>query len=140
MSKKSIILLIVLNIFCFGREDRKVNNFKVMPSTLVTSHYKMNIIHLCKEEGCVSCNNYLLELYEVKSKTITLAKGKAMHTLGNDGVTPSRFLGYEFQKGVFIYKLLDYSDNLFEIYKGKKLIYSEKAIYYEKLTKSKNTD
>jgi hypothetical protein len=64
--------------------------------TLTTASYKITIEVRCPE-GDVTCDNVkYIGVSRKSGKSITLT-GKTVHTTGADGVTPSRFLGYEFK-------------------------------------------
>lgn len=57
-------------------------------------------------------------------KSISLT-GKTIHTTGADGVTPGRFLGYEFRNHNYLYQVR--ADGTLLIYQGKKLIVKEQG-------------
>jgi len=50
-------------------------------------------------EGEVSCDDVDLELLRIPAGEVIHARGRTLHTLCRDGVTPCRFLGYEFIDG-----------------------------------------
>lgn len=65
---------------------------------LDTPNYKVEIQQLCPE-GEVQCQQVLYKgTSKVSGASIEL-KGKAWHSLCADGVTPCRFLGYQFNNG-----------------------------------------
>lgn len=69
---------------------------------LLTKNYKINIEQKC-EEGNVTCDNVTyLGIHRTSGKSIRL-KGTTRHTFCKDGVTPCRFLGYEFKNGNISY-------------------------------------
>ena len=55
-------------------------------------------------------------------KSIKL-RGKTLHTLCADGVTPCRFLGYEFRKGSVYYRVME--DGSLLVMQGKKILVEE---------------
>jgi hypothetical protein len=66
--------------------------------TLTTRSYEIKIEVECPEYN-VTCDHVKFTGVDRKSgKTIALT-GRTVHTIGKDGVTPSRFLGYEFNDG-----------------------------------------
>ena len=71
-----------------------------------TPTYDLTIMHPCPE-GCVSCDKLTLKCVSKKSGDIVIAKGSTWHTLGADGVTPGRFLGYVFTKDKLTYRILE---------------------------------
>ena len=92
--------------------------------TLKTKNFNITITRNCPE-GYVTCKNvtyYGKDLRTGKSIRLT---GKTIHTTGADGVTPSRFLGYEFRNGEYLYRVT--TDNTLQVYQGKKLILQEKG-------------
>ena len=84
--------------------------------TLTTTNYVVTISQNCKE-GNVTCDN--VTYHGVSKKTgrgITL-KGTTKHTKCADGVTPCRFLGYEFKSGNITYLVLE--SGLLQVWRGK---------------------
>ena len=62
--------------------------------------------HPCPE-GCVSCDKLTLKCVSKVSGGTIVAIGSTWHTVGADGVTPSRFLGYRFIRGGKEYRIYD---------------------------------
>ncbi len=94
---------------------------------LVTANYIISIGHSCPE-GCVSCNNITYHGVSRRTgKSITLI-GSTWHSMGADGVTPSRFRGYYFKNGDVRYFV--HSDGLLDVYRGKsEVLISEKGTW-----------
>lgn len=65
--------------------------------TLATPSYRISIAG-CKEY-VVSCDNVKYVGVSRKTGRSISLTGRTVHTIGPDGVTPSRFLGYEFRNG-----------------------------------------
>jgi hypothetical protein len=59
-------------------------------------------------------------------KSIALT-GTTVHTIGADGVTPSRFLGYMFKNGKTIYFVGD--DGELRVTRGSKVLVQETGIW-----------
>lgn len=79
------LLLLVLSAFTSAQQ-------------LDTPNYKVEIQQLCPE-GEVQCQQVLYKgTSKVSGASIEL-KGSAWHSLCADGVTPCRFLGYQFNNG-----------------------------------------
>jgi hypothetical protein len=73
---------------------------------LDTPNYKVEIQELCPE-GEVQCQNVLYKgTSKISGASIEL-KGSAWHSLCADGVTPCRFLGYQFNNGRIRYLVFD---------------------------------
>ncbi|MDR7122048.1 hypothetical protein [Rheinheimera soli] len=73
---------------------------------LDTPNYKVEIKELCPE-GEVQCQNVLYKgTSKISGASIEL-KGSAWHSLCADGVTPCRFLGYQFNNGRIRYLVHD---------------------------------
>jgi hypothetical protein len=69
-------------------------SFVVYAETLITPSYKI-VIGSCPE-GYVTCDNIPFEITDLKTGDISSHAGRTLHTLCADGVTPCRFLGYQF--------------------------------------------
>ncbi|KAB8333428.1 hypothetical protein SD80_016580 [Scytonema tolypothrichoides VB-61278] len=92
--------------------------------TLKTKNFKVTITRNCPE-GNVSCNNVTYFGKDLRTgKSISLT-GKTIHTTGADGVTPGRFLGYQFRNNEYVYRVTE--NGFLEVYQGKKLILQEKG-------------
>lgn len=89
---------------------------------LDTPSYSVTIEVLCAE-GDVSCNQVrYLGRSKKSGKAITL-KGKTIHTPCADGVSPCRFLGYDFRHGKLSYFVSD--DGLLRVTRGSKTLVEE---------------
>lgn len=87
-----------------------------LAATLTTKNYVVNIATNC-EEGTVTCDNVTYRgISKQTGKAITL-KGSTKHTTCADGITPCRFLGYEFKSGNITYLVLE--SGLLQVFKGK---------------------
>ena len=73
-------------------------SFCVCSQQLDTAHYSIQISQQCPE-GEVQCQQVIYKgVSKVSGASIEL-KGQSWHTRCADGVTPCRFLGYEFKNG-----------------------------------------
>ncbi len=94
---------------------------------LVTPNYAVTVIG-CKE-GSVSCDDARYIGVSRKSGKVLTLKGRTLHTLGADGVTPSRFLGYEFRNGNTVYRVSQ--EGVLDVRQGEKVVVSEKGKWAE---------
>lgn len=93
-----------------------------LAGTLTTKNYIVEITRNC-EEGVVSCDNVTYRgISKQTGKAITL-KGSTKHTTCADGITPCRFLGYEFKSGNITYLVLE--SGLLQVLKGKSKVLLE---------------
>ncbi|GAA3929979.1 nuclear transport factor 2 family protein [Litoribacillus peritrichatus] len=82
---------------------------------LETPGYVIAIESQC-QEGDVACQHYTYKGKSKKSGNTIELKGASWHTLCADGVTPCRFLGYQFKNGDVTYYVHD--DGLLEVVQG----------------------
>ncbi|MEH2422219.1 MAG: hypothetical protein V7K48_15275 [Nostoc sp.] len=92
--------------------------------TLKTKNFQVIITRNCPE-GYVTCNNVKYFGKNLKTGQSISLTGKTLHITGADGVTPSRFLGYEFRNNKYLYRVT--ADGNLLIYQGKKLILQEQG-------------
>ena len=90
--------------------------------TLTTPSFVVDIQVRC-EEGAISCDDVLYTGTSKKTGNSIKLRGKTLHTLCADGVTPCRFLGYEFRKGGVYYRVLE--DGSLLVMQGKKVLVEE---------------
>jgi len=94
---------------------------------LDTPNYKVEIKPLCPE-GEVQCQNVVyIGTSKVSGARIEL-KGSAWHSLCADGVTPCRFLGYQFNNGRIRY-LVHESGLLQVIGSSGKVLLEEQGVW-----------
>lgn len=101
--------------------------FGLLPAradTLTTPSFVIDIKVNC-EEGNVSCDDVSYTGTSRKTGKSIKLRGKTMHTLCADGVTPCRFLGYEFRNGKTSYKVFEGGE--LSVTQGKKVILEEKG-------------
>jgi hypothetical protein len=107
-------LLLVLSSFTFAQQ-------------LDTPNYKVEIQQLCPE-GEVQCQQVMYKgTSKVSGASIEL-KGSAWHSLCADGVTPCRFLGYQFKNGRIRY-LVHESGLLQVIGSSGKVVLEEQGVW-----------
>ena len=94
---------------------------------LVTPGYAVTIIGCA--EGVVSCDNARYIGVSRKSGKVQTLKGRTLHTTAADGVTPSRFLGYEFRSGSMVYRVSQ--EGVLDVRQGEKVLVSEKGQWAE---------
>lgn len=93
--------------------------------TLDTPSYVVSITPCA--EGIVSCDEVKYVGVSKKSGKSIKLTGSTIHTLGADGVTPSRFLWYLFKNKETSYFVGD--DGILRITRGKKVLVEEKGIW-----------
>lgn len=92
--------------------------------TLETPGFTVRITQQC-EEGNVTCDDVRYVGTSKKSgKAITL-RGKTMHSLAADGVTPGAFQGYVFKSGRATYTV--FADGRLVVTEGKKTLVSQRG-------------
>ena len=90
--------------------------------TLKTRSFKVEIKRNCPE-GNVSCNNVSYKGTDLRTGKSLRLTGKTMNALCADGVTPCRFLGYQFQNGNYRYIVSE--AGTLQVYQGKKPLLQE---------------
>ena len=92
--------------------------------TLDTPGYTVDIVQQC-EEGNVTCDDVRYTGTSKKTgKSITL-RGKTVHTLAADGVTPGAFQGYAFKTGRTHYTV--YADGRLLVTQGRKTLVNQQG-------------
>jgi len=92
--------------------------------TLTTQSYVVTIESNCAE-GEVTCDKVTYAGTEKKSGHTSTLKGRTLHAPCKDGVTPCRFLGYEFKSGRTTYRVLE--DGTLTITRAGEVIVREKG-------------
>jgi hypothetical protein len=95
-------------------------------SKLNTPSFQVQVSVNC-EEGNVTCNDVTYVGVNRKTKASIKLRGKTVHSLCKDRVTPCHFLGYEFQNRRYRYFVSE--DGRLEIYRGQSLVASEQGIW-----------
>jgi hypothetical protein len=92
--------------------------------TLETPGFTVKITQQC-EEGNVTCDDVRYVGTSKKSgKAITL-RGKTMHSMAADGVTPGAFQGYVFKSGRATYTV--FADGRLVVTEGKKTLVNQRG-------------
>ncbi len=87
----------------FDRSDKNLDRAKADGAdTLRTQDYTVTISRNCPE-GNVVCDRVAYDGTNVKTGESLQLQGKTIHTTCADGVTPCRFMGYEFFNGDYRY-------------------------------------
>lgn len=120
---KSRIILSILALF-----SPVLYSQMSLAGTLTTKNYVVTVTNNC-EEGTVTCDNVTYHgISKQTGKAITL-KGSTKHTMCSDGVTPCRFLGYEFKNGNVTYLVLE--SGLLQVFKGESEVLLEEQGKWE---------
>lgn len=96
----------------------------VHAETLVTPSFSIDIRVNCAE-GNVTCDNVRYVGTSRKSGKVISLRGKTLHRMCADGVTPCRFLGYEFRSGGVRYLVLE--DGGLIVSQGGKVLVQEQG-------------
>ncbi|MEC4818244.1 MAG: hypothetical protein SAK29_33975 [Scytonema sp. PMC 1069.18] len=115
--KKSAVLVALLPVITLWTQTANAE-------TLKTKNFYVKITRNCSE-GYVTCNNVKYFGKSLKTGESISLTGKTIHTTGADGVTPGRFLGYEFRNKNYLYQVT--ADGALLIYQNKKLILKEQG-------------
>ena len=92
--------------------------------TLETAGFTVRIVQQC-DEGNVTCDDVRYTGTSKKTgKAITL-RGKTMHAMAADGVTPGAFQGYVFRSGRVHYTV--YADGRLVVTEGKKTLVNQRG-------------
>ncbi len=94
------------------------------PLALETPNYQVSISSQC-EEGEVSCSLYTYTGVSKKSGQSIKLPGRSWHRMCKDGVTPCRFLGYQFNNADVTYRV--YESGLLEVVQGEKVLLREQG-------------
>lgn len=94
--------------------------------TLDTPGFTVKIAQQC-EEGNVTCDDVVYTGTSKKTgKAITL-RGKTMHSMAADGVTPGAFQGYVFRSGRVNYTV--FADGRLVVTEGKKTLVNQRGTW-----------
>jgi len=96
-----------------------------LAETLKTKSFNIKITRNCPE-GSVTCNHVRYYGRNLKTGASVRLTGKTIHTPCADGVTPCRFLGYEFRNQQYLYRVTE--GGRLQVYQGKKLILQEQGV------------
>jgi len=92
--------------------------------TLETPGFTVKITQQC-EEGNVTCDDVRYVGTSKKSGKAIALRGKTMHSLAADGVTPGAFQGYVFKSGRVTYTV--FADGRLVVTEGKKTLVNQRG-------------
>ncbi|WP_306396412.1 hypothetical protein [Telluria beijingensis] len=92
--------------------------------TLDTPGYTVKITQQC-EEGNVTCDDVRYVGTSKKSGKAISLRGKTMHAMAADGVTPGAFQGYVFRSGRVTYTV--FADGRLVVTEGKKTLVNQRG-------------
>lgn len=95
-------------------------------SVLLTRTFKISITRHC-QEGSVTCNNVSYLGQNLRTGESIRLSGRTRHTLCADGVTPCRFLGYEFRNRDYRYLVTE--EGTLQVFKGDRLLQLERGTW-----------
>jgi hypothetical protein len=99
-----------------------------LAETLTTNNYVVTITKNC-EEGNVTCDDITYRgISKQTGEAITL-KGSTKHTKCADGMTPCKFIGYEFKNGNITYLVLE--SGLLQVFQGESEVLLEEQGKWE---------
>ncbi|MES2191017.1 MAG: hypothetical protein V4454_12895 [Pseudomonadota bacterium] len=90
---------------------------------LLTPSFTVTIVGCA--EGNVACDDVKYTGVSRKTGATLRLTGKTLHTMGADGVTPGRFLGYRFRNGATLYTVTE--GGVLEVRQGAKTLFSEQG-------------
>ncbi|MEH2295952.1 hypothetical protein [Nostoc sp.] len=96
-----------------------------LAETLKTKSFNIKITRNCSE-GSVTCDHVTYYGRNLKTGSSIRLTGKTIHRTCADGVTPCRFLGYEFRNQQYLYRVTE--DGRLQVYQGGKLILEEQGV------------
>lgn len=94
--------------------------------TLNTHDFQIKITRSCSE-GYVTCNNVTYYGRDLNTGRHIRLIGKTVNSTCADGVTPCRFLGYEFRNSNYLYKIT--ADGKLLVYKNGRLILDQQGTF-----------
>ena len=77
-----------------------------LAETYITKTFRVEIHRHC-QEGSVTCDDVSYVGTNLQTGAGIKLKGSTLHAMCQDGITPCRFLGYEFHNGSYSYRLID---------------------------------
>lgn len=97
-----------------------------LAGTLITQNFQITISSNC-EEGVVICNNISYQGVNLNTGESIRLVGKTLHRTCADGITPCRFIGYEFRNGNYRYIVTQ--DGILLVYEAEKLLLEESGTW-----------
>jgi hypothetical protein len=95
-----------------------------LADTLRTKDFRVTITNNC-QEGEVVCNNVTYKGVNVNTNASIQLQGRTVHTLCADGVTPCRFVGYEFSNGNYRYLVTE--EGRLQVYQNGKIVLNQRG-------------
>lgn len=96
----------------------------VPAQTLVTPGYRVTIEPRCPE-GEVACAEVGYRGVSRRSGRAITLEGRTLHGLCADGVTPCRFLGWEFRNGDTVYRVLESGE--LQVTRGERVLVQQRG-------------
>ena len=97
-----------------------------LADTLKTKDFRVTITNNC-QEGEVVCNNVTYKGVNVNTNASIQLRGKTVHTLCADGVTPCRFVGYQFSNGNYRYLVTEQGS--LQVYQNGKIVLNQRGTW-----------
>ncbi|NMG11365.1 hypothetical protein [Brasilonema sp. UFV-L1] len=94
--------------------------------SLKTKNFQVTITRNCAE-GNVTCDNVTYVGKNLKTGQSIRLNGKTIHATGANGVTPGRFLGYQFRNNEYLYRVT--AEGILQVYQGRRLILEEQGVF-----------
>ena len=91
---------------------------------LRTENFQVTVVRNCSNEGPI-CDDISYVGTNLNSGEMVRLNGTTVHTICADGITPCRFMGYQFRNGQYRY-LVTYEGTL-EVYRGRDLLLQEQG-------------
>ncbi|MGK7940545.1 MAG: hypothetical protein AB4062_10435 [Crocosphaera sp.] len=100
----------------------------VSQQILRTKNFEITIRSNCVEDS-VTCNNVSYEGININTGDSIQLAGKTIHTTCADGITPCRFIGYQFINGEYVYVVQN--NGLLLVYKEDQIILEEQGTWQD---------
>ncbi len=95
-----------------------------LAETLQTPNFRVTITSRCPE-GTVTCEDVAYVGRDRRTGASIQLTGRTVHTTCADGVTPCRFVGYEFRNGDYRYIVTAAGE--LQVYRGQALLLQEQG-------------
>lgn len=95
-----------------------------LADTLRTKDFRVTITNNCPE-GQVACNDVTYYGVNINTNASIQLQGRTVHTSCADGVTPCRFVGYEFSNGNYRYLVTE--EGRLQVYQNRKIVLNQRG-------------
>lgn len=93
---------------------------------LRTQNFQVTVTRNCANDGPI-CDDVSYVGTNLNSGDMVRLNGTTVHTICADGITPCRFVGYQFRNGQ--YRYLVTHEGTLEVYRGRELLLQEQGTW-----------